>query len=184
LTNQKIIDGTFYPQYFTNSNKTPYNNYKYRANIKNIEFTLSEEEYNNITSLKCYLCGKESNYKHSNGIDRINNDIGYTEDNIACCCAECNYMKNNYQYDDFIEKLVRIYSNWKDKMINIEDVNESANRIIVKGNKKSKEERQEIFEKKKVEKRTELLSRYNNEEGKLERAKLIAERRVQCQTIQ
>ena len=54
--------------------------------------------------MKCYLCGKESNYKHSNGIDRINNDIGYTEDNIACCCAECNYMKNNYQYDDFIEK--------------------------------------------------------------------------------
>jgi hypothetical protein len=181
LTNQKLIDGILYPQYFTNHNKTTYNSYKNRAIRKNIEFFISEEDYEYITSLTCYLCGKESNTTHSNGIDRINNELGYINDNVAGCCGECNYMKKNYQYDEFIEKLINIYNNCQNKLKN-ENINENNDKIMVKGNKKSKEEKQEIFEKRKIEKQNILLNKYNDEKYKMKRANELAENRQNMYT--
>jgi hypothetical protein len=48
------------------------------------------------TKESCYLCGKEENETHKNGIDRFDNTKGYTEENIRSCCVSCNYMKKDY----------------------------------------------------------------------------------------
>jgi len=38
------------------------------------------------------------------GIDRINNDIGYTKENTVACCSNCNFMKSFYHPLFFIQK--------------------------------------------------------------------------------
>lgn len=40
-----------------------------------------------------------------NGLDRIDNSVGYTEDNCVPCCAVCNRAKNSMGYNEFIEYL-------------------------------------------------------------------------------
>ena len=49
-----------------------------------------------------------------NGIDRINSDIGYNEDNVTTCCKECNYSKRNMTLHEWNSYLNRIY-NYKSK---------------------------------------------------------------------
>ncbi len=71
--------------------------YEKRAiNKKKIEFNLSINDFNNIVNNSCYLCGKNNTNLHINGIDRINNNIGYTINNCVSCCGECNYFKKDF----------------------------------------------------------------------------------------
>ena len=88
-----------------------YPDYKNRAlSKKGIEFTITEKDYHNLINDTCYICGTETYYRHVNGIDRVTNDDGY---NVKSCCAECNYMKKAYDYDEFIQKLTDIHNNYK-----------------------------------------------------------------------
>jgi len=175
LTHLRKIDGVLSPECFKNHKKTSYNSYMKRANTKKLEFTLSQEEYNKITSSDCYLCGKKNTLGHENGIDRKNNDIGYINSNIETCCGECNYMKKNYHYDKFLEKLLAIYGNRKETKEEMSHTNDNS--IIVKGKKKSKEEIKATFEENKIKKQNILVSKYSNMEYKMQKAKELAEKR-------
>jgi predicted phosphodiesterase len=86
-----------------------------------------------------------------------------------------------FKYDEFIEKLINIYNNCQNKLKN-ENINENNDKIMVKGNKKSKEEKQEIFEKRKIEKQNILLNKYNDEKYKMKRANELAENRQNMYT--
>ena len=110
LTHLGIIQGHLYSNIFPNSRPSLYNGYKRRAEQKGISFTLSENEYNTLISGTCYLCGTSACNNHINGIDRFNSDEGYTLENSRSCCTECNYLKNKYSYDIFINKLKDIYN--------------------------------------------------------------------------
>lgn len=91
--------------------------YKSNSRKRNIEFNLSYQEFKNLINGECFYCGeKDSNilkkkgyvdFKY-NGIDRVNNDIGYTIDNCITCCRECNRMKRNSKLDDFYARCYRI----------------------------------------------------------------------------
>jgi hypothetical protein len=54
-------------------------------------------EFKNITSKSCYYCGKEG----PNGIDRVDNTVGYTKENCVSCCKHCNYVKGDLSLEDF-----------------------------------------------------------------------------------
>lgn len=96
-----------------------YADYKNRAKLKNIDFSLSEEEFKKITKNNCEYCGieplqkgnkvagKNGEYLH-NGIDRINNSIGYTLTNCVACCGMCNDAKNSYTLEQFKEWMQRL----------------------------------------------------------------------------
>jgi hypothetical protein len=120
LTYQGYIKGKLYPECFANHGGSNYSDYKYRANKIQKEFELTQEDFIEIISKKCYICGKKTDNYHVNGIDRINNEEGYTFQNIECCCGECNYMKNKFNLDDLIDKLRKIKKN---KLINFEIIN-------------------------------------------------------------
>lgn len=47
--------------------------------------------------------------KRCNGIDRIDSSKGYTIDNCALCCRQCNYLKNNMSQDDFADWILSIH---------------------------------------------------------------------------
>ena len=71
---------------------------------------ICENDFYKIIDNKCYICGKKNkmdesyNNIHKNGIDRFNNTEGYTLTNSKSCCSTCNYMKKNYEYENFINK--------------------------------------------------------------------------------
>jgi hypothetical protein len=107
--NNLIQNGKLFLNLFANYTNISFKSYKYRANKKNIEFEINNELFDNIRLNDCYICGKNTNESHKNGIDRLDNSLGYIENNIKSCCGNCNYMKRNYSYDDFINKLKEIF---------------------------------------------------------------------------
>jgi hypothetical protein len=98
------------------------NTYKTRAIKKNIDFTLTREEFIYLTKQNCFYCGCEPS-QHApgpkraygdyiyNGIDRLNNNVGYTKENSMPCCGFCNVAKNNYSKEEFLLKIKAIYNN-------------------------------------------------------------------------
>ena len=75
-----------------------YKRYIKGATARNIEWELTEEQFNIIISQSCYLCGLSTNDKNHNGIDRTDNTKGYTLDNSKPCCGHCNLMKGVIPY--------------------------------------------------------------------------------------
>lgn len=94
------------------------NRYKSGAYIRHLEFGLTEERFHEITTNDCHYCGispfryietEEDKYVY-NGIDRIDSKKGYIESNVVSCCAECNWMKLDTPYNEFIDRIKAIYS--------------------------------------------------------------------------
>lgn len=95
--------------------------YALGAKNRGLQFTLTEDEFREITSRNCFYCnsqprnecknnGKRGFYGHYtyNGIDRVNNDEGYTKANCVTSCFTCNQMKLTMGQMEFIEQCKRI----------------------------------------------------------------------------
>lgn len=93
------------------------------ARQRNISWDLSDLEFKDLVLGKCYYCGdfpkstKTTTWngvsEAVNGIDRIDSDIGYIKENCVSCCGTCNKMKNNFSQKEFLEKINKIYCNFK-----------------------------------------------------------------------
>jgi hypothetical protein len=100
--------------------------YKYNAKIKNLDFTLSDRKIIELFKGDCFYCGEPPSKKVDkkyfygfyiyNGIDRMDSSIGYIENNCVSCCESCNYLKNNIPFEEFIEKVSKIYKNMIENM--------------------------------------------------------------------
>ena len=44
-----------------------------------------------------------------NGLDRIDNGIGYTLNNVRPCCSTCNYMKHRLNEKEFLNHIEKIW---------------------------------------------------------------------------
>ena len=88
-----------------------YRQYKWSAKQRGHSFNISKDQFSKIVFMKCNNCGDEPNQKRSiteklksiyhegqyilvNGIDRINNSIGYEIENCTPCCFICNKAKS------------------------------------------------------------------------------------------
>lgn len=97
--------------------------YKRSANDKNIEFSLSDEQFYTLTQQNCHYCGiKASRIKNKNGsqyfkgsvfiyngVDRLNNQEGYSVKNCVACCTMCNIAKATHTKEKFLEWIERVY---------------------------------------------------------------------------
>jgi len=43
-----------------------------------------------------------------NGVDRVDNSLGYTSGNCVACCATCNLMKRGMSVTDFVSHAKKI----------------------------------------------------------------------------
>lgn len=87
-----------------NAKNTLYKNYVRYAAERNLEFALSLNEFLDITAQKCFYCDVEPYHvkapKHAhgayvyNGVDRVDNSIGYIASNCVAACRPCNSAKN------------------------------------------------------------------------------------------
>lgn len=95
---------------------------QYKSNAKNNQriYTLTRDEAHRLFTQQCHYCGsiprkaqKPKNSKRGfyeyNGIDRIDNDKGYTSDNVITCCYICNRAKRELTYKEFVLYLQDIY---------------------------------------------------------------------------
>lgn len=48
-----------------------------------------------------------------NGVDRINNSIGYVIENCVPCCRQCNRSKDILNQKEFYEWIMRLFNNLK-----------------------------------------------------------------------
>ena len=104
-----------------------YDLYKRRAKKKNIDFSLTKDEFKELSSSCCYYCGEPPSmlYRHKqtktsererenseylyNSLDRIDSSLGYTLDNVRPSCKCCNTMKWNHGEDFFKERIKIFY---------------------------------------------------------------------------
>ena len=81
-----------------------YSRYKQTAKLYNRIFDISLEEFLELTSNNCYYCdtpplqecktyGSTPSYFY-NGLDRIDNNEGYTQKNVLTSCGRCNKLRN------------------------------------------------------------------------------------------
>ena len=170
----KMVKGTLYPDEFKNIMNVNFNEYKLRSNHKNRLFEIDKEFFIIKTKEPCYLCGKLPSLKHKNGLDRMNNTLGYVEDNCKSCCGNCNYIKRDNTYNEFINKCMLIYHKHKKECtINVNE----ENRTIVNGIKLTYEEKKEKERIRKNTQRDKLRDKYGDEEYKKLHAKKIADQR-------
>ena len=87
------------------------------AQKRGYSWNLTSEQFKIITTKICYYCGelpKARQYKPTNGdyfhngIDRINNSVGYQVDNCVACCTKCNYAKHTMTQKEFISMAHKI----------------------------------------------------------------------------
>jgi hypothetical protein len=97
--------------------RTAIRNYQRYAAKRCQEFALTNEQFRYITKQNCYYCNKEpaqrlrmskNGFYIYNGIDRLNNNIGYVYENCVPCCHQCNRMKSTLTEDEFIDHLRKI----------------------------------------------------------------------------
>ena len=80
------------------------------AKKRNIDWNISKDEFESYWGKNCHYCGEKID---GIGIDRIDSNIGYVTSNIVPCCYQCNIIKMDYTYDEFIGKIIQIYNNLK-----------------------------------------------------------------------
>lgn len=72
------------------SPKALYFTYKTSGNRRGLGFDLSFDKFMIFWQKPCYYCDSEIK---TIGLDRIDERIGYTKNNIVSCCSKCNYTK-------------------------------------------------------------------------------------------
>ena len=78
--------------------------YTRNARVSGIQFDLTLEDFKNIIFKDCTYCGakpknvseRNRNLRLHNGIDRMDNSMGYFITNIVPCCSVCNSIKGKF----------------------------------------------------------------------------------------
>ena len=91
--------------------------YKRCACKRGILFTLSIEDVSDLIFRPCAYCGRElvnpgRKGKQSvpyNGIDRKDNTVGYTIENVVSCCLDCNRAKSDKTLSEFYAWIEKVY---------------------------------------------------------------------------
>ena len=84
------------------ANKNPFRTRftRNRANAQNgnrrkvIDFKLKFEQVVKLWKKGCYYCCVDIVTETGIGLDRINNNKGYVENNVIPCCGDCNKVRN------------------------------------------------------------------------------------------
>lgn len=91
--------------------------YKSSAKCRNLTYSMSDDFLFSLVKNPCYYCNSEPFKSHRedqsflyNGLDRLDNNIGYLESNVTPCCFICNKMKGVLSEGEFMEHLNKIFT--------------------------------------------------------------------------
>lgn len=109
--------------------KKLYTSLKNGAKSRNLLFDLDYDNFVLLTNQNCYICGDKPTDKHygytrrrysqnndnwviCNSLDRVNNEVGYTTDNVKPCCFMCNRLKSDFSFELLLDKVIKINKKW------------------------------------------------------------------------
>lgn len=112
--------------------KTYYSSLRRGADVRGLEWSVSQEYLWSIFTGKCALTGQEitlSLETHNSApayhyftasLDRIDSSLGYIEGNVQWVHKDINRLKNNYDQEDFIKMctMVVTYANQQPSLVN------------------------------------------------------------------
>lgn len=104
--------------------------YRKNAKKRNIVFDLPRDYFNDMVKKTCFYCKSSGSNRTSqkrskifgnkffihNGIDRVDNEKGYTLENIVPCCKDCNLMKREMSIADWIYHMENVLQNFKNNV--------------------------------------------------------------------
>ena len=178
LTYNKKINGRYFSEEFCDTDAASYTQYKTRACNKSLPFEITKDEYVELIKGNCYLCGRKSYEKHKNGIDRLDNKLGYTMNNVKSCCGSCNHIKKDLELDKLFSKMSEIFMKCRIKVETptiICKTHKPSKNIVKNTNKKTPEEKREQARIRKQRQRETLKEKYGDEEYKKMKAKELAD---------
>lgn len=85
------------------SNVSIFKLYRHNAQRKGLLFDVTFQQFSEFLYKPCIYCGDIAR-----GIDRKDNAVGYTIENMGTCCIKCNQMKSKMHQKDFIEHCNKI----------------------------------------------------------------------------
>ncbi len=109
-----------FPNGFVTAPQLVYKSYKLRASNTGIYFNISQDTFRSLCEKECHYCGEPPSNKKKyrgecwayNGVDRLDSEYGYTDQNCVPCCAMCNQSKKALttdQFEDWIRKVYWLY---------------------------------------------------------------------------
>ena len=101
----------------TNAIDAVYNTCENSAKIRDLEFNISKDDFIFLSQQPCRYCGeapaRTRRHKSGNfvywGLDRIENNRGYLNDNCCAACPQCNRMKLTQSFSEFMAHVDRIH---------------------------------------------------------------------------
>ena len=116
--NRDSIRARFFPMRRASALKSVIHQYVMQSKGRKLEWKISIELAFRLFDGVCFYCGTEPAQSMRkwpevkyNGIDRFDNSIGYTAENVVSCCGKCNRMKNKHSYGDFMNHIRKIIDN-------------------------------------------------------------------------
>ena len=96
-----------------------YFQYRKAANKRILFFGLTKRAFRKLTSSDCHYCGAKPTRPYRprqskngwylyNGIDRVDNRLGYIPSNCVPCCILCNKFKSTLTKEEFLQHVERI----------------------------------------------------------------------------
>jgi hypothetical protein len=114
--------------------------YKSRAKKLGIAWEIDKHAVRQLILSPCFYCGIEpyriwniTNKRtvdslKCNGIDRLDNDRGYTTDNVVPCCPRCNYAKREMSFQEFSAWAVRLAGHLQKHFVSGSGINLPVNK--------------------------------------------------------
>jgi hypothetical protein len=85
--------------------------YHHNATKRGLSYSITREEFEKLIFGDCFYCGGppknrkiNTNILRCNGIDRVDNSLGYDPSNLRTACILCNRMKWDLGFDLFLRK--------------------------------------------------------------------------------
>lgn len=100
-----------------------YSSYKASAKKRGLPFEFTKAQARKLFLKPCYYCGSPPSHNQVSGarltgfihggIDRVDNNLGYTKANSVPCCTRDNRAKLDHTEDDYLAHIKRVYEHRK-----------------------------------------------------------------------
>ena len=95
-----------------------WNDYIQQSRRRNLKWYFIKRDARKLFESPCFYCGASPNTVKTipkgqgsfvfNGIDRVDNSLGYTPENCVACWRVCNFMKQDMSVEDFLIHIRKI----------------------------------------------------------------------------
>lgn len=124
-------------KHMSSGQKSLYKSYRRSASLRGKTFGLGLLYFTQLTEANCFYCGiKPKQIKGDivyNGIDRIDNEVGYEYGNVISCCGRCNKAKGTMGFNEFKEWIHTVSSEYTLRKEELSDSNPSIEYLHSRG---------------------------------------------------